>query len=118
MTYRLQLGPEAVADIDGIIEWSAIHHGLALTESYVALIGASLRSIAKDPYLLGSHRREDLGPRIRTVHLGVSRHSVDTSLRRIAQPRHIVVYRQTNGLVQVVRLLHQASDIGSQRIPG
>ena len=89
----------------------------SVRDGYQALIEATLASIARDPETSGSHDRHDLGHGIRTVHLRACRNEVSPAVRRIASPRHFVVYRQVGGVVQVVRLLHEATDIAAQRIP-
>lgn len=117
MTYELDLGEDAEADIDDILEWSIFRFSPAVRDGYQALIGATLAGIAHDPELPGSHDRHDLGRNIRTVHLRSCRDDVDPAVRRIASPRHFVVYRQVGEVIQIVRLLHEASDIPAQRIP-
>ncbi|WP_447942927.1 type II toxin-antitoxin system RelE/ParE family toxin [Microbacterium aurum] len=117
MTYRLKLGEEAQADIDDVLEWSLFRFGASVRDGYHALIRATFRGIAGDPELPGSHSRDDLGQGIRTVHLRTSRNEVSAEARRIANPRHFVVYRQAGEVIQVVRLLHEASDIRAEYIP-
>lgn len=78
---------------------------------------ATFASIARDPELPGSHDRSDLGYGRGTLHLRACRDELRPSLRRIAKPRHFVVYRQAGEVVQVVRLLHDAMDVSAQRIP-
>ncbi|GAB3599292.1 type II toxin-antitoxin system RelE/ParE family toxin [Microbacterium tumbae] len=117
MTYQLDLGEDAEADIDDVLEWSVFRFGESVRDGYQALIGATLASIARDPELAGSHDRHDLGRGIRTVHLRTCRNEVSPAVRRIASPRHFVVYRHVGEVVQVVRLLHEAMDLPAQRIP-
>lgn len=117
MTFQLDLGEDAEADLDDILEWSVFRFGESVRDGYQALIGATLASIARDPELAGSHDRHDLGRGIRTVHLRTCRHEVTPAVRRIASPRHFVVYRHVGEVVQVVRLLHEAMDLPAQRIP-
>ena len=117
MTYELDLGEDAEQDIDDILDWSVLHFGSDVRDGYQALIQATLVSIARDPRLPGSHDRHDLGRDIRTVHLRTCRNEVGPAARRIASPRHFVVYRQVGEVIQVGRLLHEAMDVSAQRIP-
>lgn len=117
MKFELDLAPEAEADIDDILEWSVTQFGAAVRDGYEALIVAAISSILDDPCRTGSHDRTDLGRGIRTLHLASSRDDVSQDVRRIASPRHFVVYRQVEGVIQVVRLLHEAMNLPERRIP-
>ncbi|MBX3194233.1 MAG: type II toxin-antitoxin system RelE/ParE family toxin [Microbacteriaceae bacterium] len=114
MTFELDLAPEAEADIDDILEWSTTQFGAAIRDGYEALIDAAILSIVDDPNRVGSHDRTDLGHGVRSLHLISSRDDVSQGLRRIANPRHFVIYRQVGNVVQVVRLLHDAMDLSGQ----
>ncbi|WP_425280711.1 hypothetical protein [Leucobacter insecticola] len=37
-------------------------------------------------------------------------------MRRIAHPRHFVVYRQAGEVIEVVRILHEAMDVSARLI--
>lgn len=117
MTYQLDLGDDAKADIRDILEWSVSHFGVPVRDGYQALIRAAFVCIAEDPELPGSHNRDTLRPGLRTLHLRTCRNEVSPAVRRIASPRHFIVYRQVGEVIQVVRLLHDAMDISAQRIP-
>ena len=117
MTFQLDLGEDAETDIDDILEWSVFRFGAAIRDGYQALMMATFASIARDPEVPGSHDRSDLGLGLRTLHLRACRDEVSPAARRIANPRHFVVYRQTGEVVQVIRLLHEAMDVSAQRIP-
>lgn len=117
MTFELDLAPEAEADIDDILEWSVTQFGAAVRDGYEAPIDVAILSILDDPNRAGSHDRTDLGRGIRTLHLASSRDDVSQDVRRIASPRHFVVYRQVEGVIQVVRLLHEAMNLPEQHIP-
>lgn len=118
MTFQLDLGEDAEADIDDILEWSVMRFGEAVRDGYEALIQAAFVSIVRDPECPGSRDRQDLGHGIRTLHLRTCRNEVSPTARRIANPRHFVVYRQHGEVIQVARLLHEAMDIHTPRIPG
>jgi toxin ParE1/3/4 len=115
VTFELLLAPEAEADIDNILEWSMVHFGAAVREGYEALVTAAIRSLADDPNRPGSRARSDLGVGVRSLHLRFSRDDVG-HVRKIAKPRHFVIYRQVGEVVQVVRLLHEAMDLPGEHI--
>lgn len=106
MTYRLSLAPAARADIIDTLDWSTQNFGAKVREGYEALIVTALDLIREDPAALGSRERADLAGGLRTLHLRACRNEVSPAVRRIASPRHFVVYRQVGEDVQVVRLLH------------
>lgn len=53
MTYQLDLGEDAEADIDDVLEWSVFRFGESVRDGYQALIGATpsraLRVILNSP---------------------------------------------------------------------
>lgn len=46
-----------------------------------------------------------------------SRDEVNQDVRKIVRPRHFVIYRQVEGVIQIVRLLHEAMNLPEHRIP-
>lgn len=117
MRYELDLADEALADVDAILEWSEFRFGGDGRDGYEALISAAFNGIIEDPKLPGSHERNDIRVGLRCLHLRSCRDDVGGGVRRIANPRHLVIYRCEGTVVQVVRLLHDAMDISSQIIP-
>jgi len=114
VTYELSLAPAARADIIDALDWSGKNFGDLVREGYEALIIAALDLIRSDPAVLGSHERADLAVGLRTLHLRSCRNEVGPGARRIASPRHFVVYRKVGDVVQVVRLLHDAMNLPEQ----
>lgn len=111
MTYQLSIAPAARTDIINTLSWSTQSFGVEVGEGYQALIVAALDLIRKDPAVLGSRERADLAAGLRTLHLRACRNRVTPAVRRIASPRHFMVYRQNGQTVQVVRLLHDSMDV-------
>lgn len=111
MTHQLSLAPAARADIIDALDWSMQNFGDRVREGYEALISTSISLILADPLIIGSRERDDLGPGLRALHLRAYRDEVTPAVRRIASPRHFIVYRKLGDVVQVVRLLHEAMDI-------
>lgn len=117
MTRVLQFAPDAEADIDDILEWSVAKFGEAVRDGYEELISAAIGALLVDPEHPGTHERPELGPGIRVVHLRSSRDMVPAGVRKIASPRHFVVYRLVGEVLQVVRVLHDAMELSRHRIP-
>lgn len=118
MTYRLYLAPAARADIIDTLEWSTQSFGVKVREGYEALIVAALELIREDPVVLGSRERDDLVNGLRTLHLRACRNELSPAVKRIGSPRHFVVYRQVDAVVQVVRLLHESMDVTAVKLDG
>lgn len=116
MTFRLRLSPDAEADIDEILEWSVARFGAEVRDGYEELISATLEGLLDDPRHPGTHDRPELGHGVRVVHLRSSHGRIRAGARRIRTPRYFVVYRQVDGVVQVVRVLHDAMDLPRHRI--
>lgn len=116
MTCTLRLSPDAEADIDEILEWSVARFGAEVRDGYEELISATLEGLLDDPRHPATHDRPELGHGIRVVHLRSSRSRVRAGARQIRTPRHFVVYRQVDGVVQVVRVLHDAMDLPRHRV--
>lgn len=117
MSFALYLAPDAEADIDDILEWSVAKFGVAVRDGYEDLINTAIESILADPEHLGTRERPELGHGIRVVHLRSSRDHVPAGVRKIVAPRHFVVYRQVADTIQIVRILHDAMDFASHRVP-
>lgn len=116
MTYEIDLTLAARTDIVDALGWSLENFGESVRDGYNALIFATLDAIGKNPIMLGSHERSDLAAGLRAVHLRTCRNEVSPAFRRIASPRHFVIYRQAGDVIQVVRLLHESMDISAQNL--
>ena len=74
---------------------------------YAALITRALGDIQADPLRPGSHSRNWLADGVRTYHLELSRARVAGS--RVKTPRHLIIYRVGQSLVQVLGVAHESS---------
>jgi toxin ParE1/3/4 len=117
VTLPYAVGEDARADIRHLLAWSEAKFGPAVRDGYEELLFAALSDIAADPHRLGVKERPDLGPGVRTWHLALSRDHVADNARRIATPRHIIVFRVVADIVQVARVLHEAMDLPRHRLP-
>jgi toxin ParE1/3/4 len=82
--------------------------GVAAAKRYDALIKQALRDIANDPQRPGTKQRPEL-PGVYLYHLVASRDRL--AGETVKTPRHFVVYRITDVLVEVVRVLHDSRDL-------
>ena len=117
MSLDYVLAPEAEADLDALLLWSQTHFGAAVREGYEELLRAAFTDVSDDPERAGSHERPELGDRIRSRHLALSRDRANPSVRRIASPRHFVIYRHDGDAATILRILHDAMDLPRHR-PG
>jgi toxin ParE1/3/4 len=103
-------------DIAVILARTEDNFGVPARQRYEALIAASLRIIAIDPFGLGSRARPEIGESVCTYHLRHARGQVKDA-RRVRSPRHFLLYRCANsGIVGVGRVLHEAMEL-SRHIP-
>lgn len=117
MSLDYVLTAEAEADLDEILIWSHRRFGGAVREAYEALVFAGIEDVAAEPDRVGSHGRPELGATVKSWHLALSRKHVEEGMRRIATPRHLVIYRVAGDEVYILRLLHDAMDLRRQFIP-
>jgi toxin ParE1/3/4 len=112
----LRLAPRARMDIAIILARAEENFGVAARQRYEALISASLRAIAADPFQLGSAARPEIGEGVRTYHLRHARARAKAA-GRVRTPRHFLLYRCASpDIVGVGRVLHEAMEL-SRHIP-
>lgn len=100
---RLIISASARRDIANALHHSARRWGPVQRQRYQALIGSALQDLQQNPVHPGSRARDEIRPGLRTFHIA----------RPGQSGRHLVVYRlDANGNVQVIRLLHDAMDLG------
>ena len=101
--YRLTR--QADADLEALLDWTLVRFGARQFRAYASLIERALDAVAQAPERPGSAARDELGPGLRTFHVGLL-------ARRHGAARHLLVYRPgRDGVVEVVRILHDAMDI-------
>jgi toxin ParE1/3/4 len=88
--------------------WSQERFGERAAARYRGLLKQAIHDIAADPERPGSQARPDLARGIRTYHLYFSRGRARSSLGAVGRPRHFLVYRRREGVLDVVRVLHDA----------
>lgn len=109
---QYRISNPARTDIVDILRLSQTQFGDQARQRYQALILAALQALADTPNRIGSHKRDELAPGLRSYHLVYSRQQAKHLHGTVKGPRHIVFYRVANdGVIEVVRLLHDAMEV-------
>jgi toxin ParE1/3/4 len=109
--FRYRLSEAAQRDVFDILAWTDEQFGEVARLRYESLIVAALRDVARHPDGPGSLARPELGARVRSWHLRLSRERVNPGVGIVRRPRHFLVYRLEPGLVVVGRVLHDAMEL-------
>lgn len=96
---RFILSPLARADLGDIWDYTANRWDDDQAEAYLRVIQAAIDAVAANP---------GLGRPCDEVRPGYRRHRAGS---------HLILYRKTSGAIDIVRVLHEKMDIGSQ-LPG
>lgn len=103
MTWGVRLAAQADADFYDILAYTTETFGQAQAETYEAALKAAIHALLQGPNVPGSVARDDLADGLRTLHVA----------RAKRRGRHVIVYRQQGpGVIEVVRILHEAMDFG------
>ena len=105
---RYRLSDAAQADVIDILAWTQEQFGEAARLRYESLIVAALRDVATQPDRAGSIERSELGARVRSWHLRLSRDHAAKAAGVVRRPRHFLIYRFDSALLVVGRVLHDA----------
>ncbi len=108
---RFVLSPAAEQDILSILAWTHQQFGENARLRYEALLGQAILDVAEDPERIGVIRREEIREGAFTYHLWHSRLRVDTSVGRVRKPRHFLLFRVADGVVEIGRVLHDSMDL-------
>jgi toxin ParE1/3/4 len=107
------LSPLALKDIEDILAWTIEHFGERAWRHYEMLLVEAIQQVADQFDRPGSHRLPAIGPSVYSYHLRHSRNRVRDKSQRVKEPRHFLVYRvNTDGIVEIARVLHDSMDIG------
>lgn len=105
--WRVSLGVEAEKDFARILTYTQNIYGPRQAEIYLTTILDALESLGSGPDVLGSVSRDEIRPRLRSLH--VARHG--------RRGRHVIMYRPGQGqVIEVLRILHDAMDL-TRHIP-
>lgn len=103
---RLRVSAEAEAGYRDILRQSLLTFGPVIRQRYRILIGQAYSDLLADP------QRRGVKATMRDLHLYPLTHSRTGIAKadRINRPRHIIVFRYDDDVVEIVRLLHEAMD--------
>ena len=90
---RYALSPAAQADLESIWEYSLRRWGEAQTETYVRSIQTACEALAKGTIV--SRSAEE----------------IRTGYRKVTVGSHVMFFRIQQGVVEIMRILHQSMDI-------
>src|SRR5262249_37617042 len=99
---RIRISRPARQDLASILETSLSRWGEASRQQYARLLGAAMRTIARSPRGATTRDRADLASGVRSFHI---RHARGAS--SVKAPVHVVFYRINEGLVEIIRVLHE-----------
>ena len=109
--FEIRLAAPARADIESVLLWGLDQFGDAVALRYEALIHQALLDIAEDPHRSGARPRPEIMDGVFTYHLWHSRDRIRSSIGLVRRPRHLVVFRLRDRVVEIVRSLHDARDL-------
>jgi toxin ParE1/3/4 len=104
---RLRISGPARADLAAILSTSLERWGEMGRARYAALLVATMRAIARDPEGPTTRDRRALGPQLRSLHV---RHARGRQAPH--QPVHVIFFRATESIVEIVRVLHERMEPG------
>lgn len=107
---QLRVAARAENDIDALLRDSEFRFGAAIAQRYRRLLDEALAVIRTDPERAGVQAHVGLRPGLRLYHLRRARLRLPVA-ERIARPRHILVFRAGDGVVNLIRVLHDAMDM-------
>lgn len=100
--WRVRLSITADHDLASILHWTTQAFGPKQARDYQQTIIQAVRALGEGPDLPGSNARGQVRAGIRTLRVA----------RRGRAGRHVLVYRVVDdGLIQVLRILHDAMDM-------
>ena len=100
--WTVRLGRQAEQDYIEILRWTKMSFGEVQARTYAGSISLAIQALKDGPEILGSKLRDEIGPGIRTLHVG----------RLGRKGRHFVVFRVGgNRTIDVLRFLHDSMDL-------
>lgn len=105
--WSVRLTAAAESDFQGIVTWTLEQFGDRQARIYAETLLATLVALADGPTTVGAKARSDIGRGLFTLHVA----------RGGRMGRHFVLFRIARGSgqrqVEVLRLLHDAMDLGT-----
>jgi toxin ParE1/3/4 len=100
----VRLTATAEADFQSIIAWTSEQFGDRQAAVYAETLSAAIAALSAGPTTVGARERREIGKRLFTLHVA----------RGSRKGRHFVLSRVGSNVhqVEVLRLLHNAMDLG------
>jgi toxin ParE1/3/4 len=105
---KLLVAPRAQRDIDAALNDSAERHGRSAARRYRRLITLAIQALHERPERPAARRIGAGDLRLYALRTAVRQLDLREPVRA---PSHLVVFRFDEGLVEIVRLLHEAMDL-------
>ncbi|MBP2291548.1 type II toxin-antitoxin system RelE/ParE family toxin [Azospirillum rugosum] len=100
-----RLTRRAERDFADILTETVQRFGRIQFEAYRALLTTAIEAVAAMPQRPGSRPRDELARNVRTFHAALVG-------KRMSAARHVIVYRVgADGVVEILRLLHDSMDV-------
>jgi len=99
---RFRISGPARDDLSRILATSLERWGDAGRARYAALLSAAMRAIARAAEGPATRERTELSPGVRSFHIRHAR-----GARGVKEPVHVIFYRASEELIEVVRVLHE-----------
>ena len=103
---RFRISGPARADLEHILATSFERWGETGRVKYAALLATAMRAIASDPEGSATRDRSELSRGMRSMHIRQAR-----GARGVKDPVHVVFYRASDQLIEIVRVLHERVDL-------
>lgn len=109
--YEVRIARAARRDVAAVIKWSRREFGEDAALRYNVLLAQAFADIGEEPERLGARQRSELAEGVLVYHLAFSRDRARSPLGVVRYPRHLVVYRRSGRVIEVIRVLHDARDL-------
>jgi toxin ParE1/3/4 len=94
-----------------VMRWSLREFGEDAALRYDILLTQAFIDLCQDPERPGSQQRPDLGEGVFVYHLRFSRDRSKSVLGVVNHPRHFVIYRRQDRVIEILRVLHDVRDL-------
>ena len=109
--YEVRIGHAARRDMLAVMRWSRREFGENAALRYDAVLAQAFTDIGEDPERPGSQQRPDLVKGVLVHHLRSSRDRARSIVGLVRHPRHFVIYRRQDHVIEILRVLQDARDL-------
>lgn len=101
ITKTIVLSPLAEDDLAGLANWTAQTFGARQAEAYVDAVLDAIDELLAGQAPLRSKARDEIAEGLRSLHMA----------KPGRRGRHMLLYREENGVVTIVRILHDSMEL-------